>query len=132
MGGDAHTIRLRARAGGLGLREIRAVEPRPLPLCGVPPDILLALRPGLALWVGRRPVVEHPAIPGPREAPLGTHPPIALDPPPRHVLALLRIDPRVDPDATGRRSVVFERGELGQEFAIRDRIAVDLLQDRLC
>src|SRR5205807_2136591 len=62
-------------------------------------------------------------------SPLRAHPPIALHPPPRHVLAFLRVDPRVDPDTAGGRSVVFEGLEVGQQLAIRDGEAVHFFQN---
>ena len=49
---DAGAIGPGGRIGCLGVREVRTVEARPLALRRVPPDIFLALGPGVALWVG--------------------------------------------------------------------------------
>src|SRR4028118_1107895 len=52
--------------GSLGGVEVRHVEARPLPLLLVPPDILLALGPGLAARVSRGAVVEDASARRPR------------------------------------------------------------------
>src|SRR5260370_13460455 len=62
---------LRPRIRRLFCREVRHVHPCPGTGAGVPPDVLLSLRPGLAGRVGRGPVVEDAPVTRPGEAPLG-------------------------------------------------------------
>src|SRR4030095_5004622 len=67
---------VRPVVGPLGLGEVGHVQAGPLAGLLVPPDVALALRPGLAVGVGRGPVVEDPPVGRPGPAPLGRDRPL--------------------------------------------------------
>src|SRR5207302_48177 len=101
-------------------REIRHVLPGPATLLGVPPDVLLALRPGPPRRVGRGPAVEQPPVRRPGPPPLGCHPALlggGLAP--RHLVHLVRVGAAVDPAAGAGRAVVLELREAAERPAVR-------------
>ncbi len=110
--------------------EVGVVAQRvPPALLGVPPDVALALRPRVAVRVGRRAVVEDPPVGRPRPAPLVGDPVLlAARLPARRPVDAVGVDPRVDPRAAARRAVLGERLISGDERAVGPA-AVDLLQD---
>src|SRR2546428_11348669 len=103
------------------------------PLGAVPPHPLLALAPWPALAVGRRAVVEDPAIGRPRPAPL------ELSAGGSRGIGLLargevsirsRKDTAVDPGGAGRGAVVLEIAKAGEvPIRLRRVVAVDVLED---
>src|SRR4051794_23119807 len=90
--------------------EVRLVpEAGPLLPLLVPPDVLLALGPRLALRIRRGTVVEDPAIARPRPGPLASDPvllPVRLLT--RRLVDAVLVDARVDPGAAGGRPVGLE------------------------
>src|SRR2546423_7951051 len=98
-------------AGGrvrrLRLGKVRHIEPAPTFLGGIPPDVLLALRPWLSRRIGRGAVVEDATISRPGEAPLRCHVVVRT----RlavagQVLPRLGEDTAVDPDAASGGAVL--------------------------
>src|SRR5581483_3562851 len=77
-----------------------------LPLLAVPPDVALALGPGIPLRVGRGPVVEDAPVRRPCPRPLRRD--IALLPVrllPRRLVDAVSVDAAIDPAAAGRGAV---------------------------
>src|SRR5579875_2667458 len=108
----ARRVGWRRIVGSLVQREIGNVVARPLFLFRVPPDVLLALRPGAALRIRRCTVVEDAPVGGPGEAPLQERIAVGVgDTRGRAVVARLRVDTAVDPGPTGGTAVGFERRE---------------------
>src|SRR5712691_4547547 len=103
------------------------------PLGAIPPYPLLALAPRAALWVGRRAVVEDPAIGRPRPAPLELS---AGDARRVGLLARGQVSIRrgehaaVDPGGAGGGPVVLEIAESGEvPIRLRSVVAIDILED---
>src|SRR5713101_1938775 len=103
------------------------------PLGPVPPHPLLALAPWPALAVGRRAVVEYPAIGRPRPAPLELS---ARDARRIRLLARGEVSVQsgehaaVDPGGAGRGPVILEIAEAGEvPIRLRRVVAVDVLED---
>src|SRR5207244_214212 len=89
------------------------------PLLLVPPDVLLAFRPGLAVRVGGRAVVEDPGIGRPGPTPLPGHPALlAAGLPAGALVDVVLVDPRVDPRSAGRRSVGLQLLVAGDEVPL--------------
>src|SRR5204863_7649022 len=129
---DALRLLLRLVVGRLvRLARVGVVATGPLARVRVPPDVALALRPRLAVGVGRRAVVEDSGVRGPRPAPLPGDP-VVLSP---RLLAgrlvdVVRIDAGVGPGPAARRAVVLQLLVLRDELAVGPA-AVDLAQHRL-
>src|SRR4051812_23641303 len=103
------------------------VKTRPSPRPPVPPDQLLALAPRRTVRACRGAVVEDAAIGGPREPPAVTE--IIARPALVGAIApRLGIDARVDPATARRRAVGLQLCEAGEQRAVGDATAVDLLQ----
>ena len=119
--------------GAHGFLEVGDVEARPLLLVVVPPHVLLAFGPRLAVGIGRRPVVDDVAVHRPRPRPLGCDPrvllPVGLAP--GGQVLLVGVAAAVDPDSAGRRAVGLEVLVAGHGLAVGDGEAVDLLEDGL-
>src|SRR5438093_2933647 len=112
----------------LVLLEVGDVEPRPLAVLLVPPDVLLPLRPRLPVGIGRGAVVEDPPVCGPRPGPLGRD--VALLPVgllPRGLVDPVLEAAAIDPTATERRAVRVELRIPVQERAAGDLPAAHLL-----
>src|SRR5438309_24810 len=107
---------------------VRIVQPGPMFLFFVPPDQFLTLAPGLAVGPRRRPVVNDAAIIRPRESPSMTKKVFgfSLVSP---VATFLRKYAAIDPRSARGGSIFLEILDVLQQFAIRQRIAIDLLQD---
>src|SRR5712691_2843137 len=103
---QAAALLLGRRFGRLSCREIRHVHSGPGTGRGVPPDVLLSLRPGIAGRVRGGPVVENAPVAGPGESPLGIDivAGTALSAT-RHVLPRRWKHPGINPDAAGGRAV---------------------------
>ena len=133
-----HALRVLAEirpVGGRAVRdEVGHVVADPAPLVLVPPDELLALRPGAAVGIGRGPVVEDPAVGRPGEGPAGVigvlAGPVGLARA-RDVVAVARVDAAIHPAAAGGGAVVLQCLVARDLLAVRDRVAVDLAEDRL-
>src|SRR5215212_2998271 len=96
--------------GALGRAEVGDVFADPLLLLLVPPDVLLALRPGPALGVGRGTVVNEAAVHRPRPGPLGGYPTLlGAGLAAGCLVGLVGVAAGVDPAPARRRAVVFER-----------------------
>ena len=122
-------------AGRLVVRRLVGLEvgvvpqPRPLALLGVPPDVLLALRPRLAVGIGGRAVVEDAAIGGPRPPPLRGDPVLlGARVAAGRLVDAVGVDAGVDPRAARGRAVVGEVLVLGDERAV-GLATVDLAQN---
>src|SRR5438270_13466470 len=98
-------------AGGcirrLRLGKVGHIEPAPAFLGGIPPDVLLALRPRLSRRIGRGAVVEDTTISPPGEPPLRSHVVVRT----RlavagQVLPRLGEDAAIDPDAASCGAVL--------------------------
>src|SRR3954447_11900732 len=116
--------------GRLVRLEVRLVaEPGPLLLLLVPPDVLLALRPRLALWVGRCPVVEDASVAGPGPTPVRGDPVLLpVRPLARRLVDRMLVDPGMDPRAAGRGPVVAQLLVLLDVAAVLPVEAADLHQ----
>src|SRR5690606_5522811 len=121
-----------AVGGGLALFEVDLVRAAPALRLLVPPDQLLALRPGSAFRIRRSTVVEHAPVGGPSESPtqmragpLGT---VRLARP-RLVVVIHWVDAAVEPTPAGRRAIVLKVLKARQLLLIRPGVAVDFLQD---
>src|SRR6266536_2757030 len=90
--------------------EVRHVYAGPLLLLLVPPDVLLAFRPGATLRISRGAIVQDAPVGGPGKAPLQERIPLWIT---RGgtVIARLWVDPAVNPRAAGRTAVIVERCE---------------------
>src|SRR3546814_8206376 len=101
----------------------------------VPPRQALALRPGLAVRIGRRAVVEHAPVSrpgkGPAQVRAGAIRPVRL---PRAglIVALCGIGAAINPAAAGGGAVILEVVEAFDLATLRPAIAADLLEHRLC
>src|SRR5690348_5982044 len=126
---------LRAVRRGLGLDEVRRVDAGPRLLLLVPPDVLLALAPGLALGVGGGAVVEDAAVVRPGPAPLlGRRALLAAGLAVRRPVDAPGVDAGVDPAAAAGGAVGLEIGVHAGQLArlVAGQVPpVDLLQDGL-
>src|SRR5690606_14132198 len=114
--------------------EVRLVaEPGPAALAFIPPDVLLAFGPRLALRVRGAAVVEHADVVGPGPPPRACDPAVALLAPPRQVAAWAHA--AVDPAAARGRAVVLQLAVALELLALLPRgrpvIAADLAQHGL-
>src|ERR1700737_1142569 len=129
---DADALLLRRRIGCLFQREIRNVDPGPAPRAGVPPDVLLSLRPGVAGGVRRGAVIEDAPVAGPGETPLWVDvvsgSAVSAS---RHVLTRRGKHAGINPDAASRGAVILQGLVTRELFVIGDRVAVDFHQDLL-
>src|SRR5713226_3250674 len=123
---------LRRSIGRLFCGEVRHVHSCPGTRAGVPPDVLLSLRPGLAGRVGGGPVVEDAPVTRPGESPLGIDIVVWSA-----ISATCQVapgrwkHPGVDPDAAGGRAVILQMLVIGKLLMTSDRVAVDLHQHLL-
>lgn len=113
--------------------EVRHVVADPASLVGIPPDVALAFAPRFAVRVGRRAVVEHPPVGGPRPAPLrlaGRR--TAVGHPAGGLVDGVGVHAGVDPAAGGGRAVGAQLGVGRQRVrGLADPVSVDLGQHRL-
>src|SRR5215208_2978727 len=116
----------------LGSLEVGHVEPGPLPVLLIPPDVFFPLRPRLALGVCGGAVVEDAAVGGPHPAPLGRD--VVLLGPGLAAGSLVHavgVDAGVDPTPARSRAVFLEVEEAANRLAGLHLVAADLLEDAL-
>src|SRR5215210_5389856 len=130
-GDGVHAARVLVRAVRWRLvsLEVGNVVADPLALCLVPPDILLALAPGLPFRVGGGAVVEDTPVHRPRPAPLQVRVVAGLAA--AGLIDAFGVDSGVDPTPTRRRAVVLELGEPTHRLARLDLVAAYFLEDAL-
>src|SRR5204862_7985578 len=103
----------------------------PLALLRVPPDVALALRPGLAVRICGGTVVEDAAVVRPGPAPLLRHPILlGVRLAPGDLVDLILVAAGVDPAAARRGAVVGEVQVAGQRAVVHEVDAADLPHHR--
>src|SRR5579875_868509 len=108
--------------------EVRSIEAGPLALLGVPPDVALALAPGLTLGIGAGAVVHHASVAGPGPGPVEVHVLVQLAVALVGAVApLLGINAGIDPAAAGCAAIGLELVIALDLLVIFDGVAVDLL-----
>src|SRR5664280_2143119 len=127
--------RLRPEGRRLVGHEVGHVVTGPLAVLDVPPDVLLALAPRLALGIGRGAVVEDAAVRRPRPAPVeGGEGLLTAGLAVGGVVDAVGIHPGVDPATPGRGPVGLHLGVGAQRLALlvaREVTTLDLREHRL-